>query len=54
MTLCSQLQEMPKALRNSTFLSFLKQYGLDLYTVEYVSAEYCPGALHALPLSNHP
>ena len=51
MTLCSQLQEMPKALRNSTFLSFLKQYGLDLYSVEYVSAEYCPGVLPTLPHS---
>ena len=53
MTLCSQLQELPKALCNSTFLSFLKQYGLDLYSVEYVSAEYCPGALPALPHPYH-
>ena len=53
MTLCSQMQEMPKALRNNTFLSFLKQYGLDLYSVEYVSAEYCPGALPALLQSYH-
>ena len=51
MTLCPRLQEMPKALRNSTFLSFLEQYGLDLHSVEYVSAEYLPGALHALPQS---
>ncbi len=44
---------MPKALRNSTFLSFLEHYGLDLYSVEYVSADYCPGVLPALPHSYH-
>lgn len=44
---------MPKALRNSTFLSFLEQYGLDLYSAEYVSAGYCPGVLPALPHSYH-
>jgi hypothetical protein len=37
------LQVMPKALRNSTFTDFLRQYGLDLHSVEYVSAEYRPG-----------
>ena len=36
-------QVMPKALRNSTFTDFLRQYGLDLHSVEYVSAEYRPG-----------
>lgn len=34
---------MPKALRNSTFTDFLRQYGLDLHSVDYVSAEYRPG-----------
>lgn len=38
------MQAMPKAIQNSTFISFLKQYGLDLRSVEYVSAEYRPGA----------
>ena len=37
------LQAMPKALRNSTFTDFLRQYGLELDSVEYVSAEYRPG-----------
>ena len=38
------MQAMPKAIQNATFISFLKQYGLDLRSVEYVSAEYWPGA----------
>ena len=36
-------QEMPKALRNSTFTSFLSKHGLELWSVEYLSAEYRPG-----------
>ena len=35
---------MPKALRNSTFTSFLRKHGLELGSVEYLSAEYRPGA----------
>ena len=38
------MQAMPAAIQNSTFISFLKQYGLDLRSVEYISAEYRPGA----------
>ena len=37
------MQAMPKAVQNHTFTSFLKQYGLDLQSAEYVSAEYRPG-----------
>ena len=45
MKMCDiSMQAMPKALRNNTFTSFLKQYGLDLRSVEYISAEYRPGA----------
>ena len=38
------MQALPKAIQNGTFISFLTQYGLDLRSVEYVSAEYRPGA----------
>ena len=34
---------MPKALRNSSFTSFLRKHGLELWSVGYLSAEYRPG-----------
>ena len=40
------MQEMPKALRNSTVTSFLREHGLELWSVEYLSAEYRPGTVH--------
>ena len=45
------MQVIPKAIQNSTFISFLKQYGLDLRSVEYISAEYRPGA--CVPPTSH-